>query len=262
MKVQLVRHATMLISYGGKEILVDPLLSPAGEMPPISCSPNSRRNPIIDLPVVFDQTTLATVDAILLTHTHQDHFDQAATALLPKSIPVLCQPDDEVKLQQLGFLSVLPVFTARRWNCIDFFRTGGRHGHGLVKKLMGPVSGYVLKALDEPALYIAGDTVWCPEVEGALEAYRPQMVVVFAGAAQFVSGGPITMTAEDVGRVCRKAPGSKIVVVHMEAFNHCLLSRSELAQYLQKEQLTDQVFVPNDGEGFEFTLDNQVAYPL
>lgn len=252
MKVQLVRHATLLVSYGGKEILVDPLLSPAGDMPPISCSPNSRRNPLTGLPFIFDETRLAAVDAILLTHIHQDHFDQAAIELLPKTIPVLCQPEDEANILRLGFSSVQPIYTACCWNGIDLFRTGGRHGQGLVRKLMGTASGYVIKASGEPALYIAGDTVWCPEVEGALEAYRPRVVVVFAGAAQFVSGGPITMTAADIGSVCRKVPASSIIVVHMEAFNHCLLTRSELAGYLEKEHLLQQVFVPSDGDCVEF----------
>ena len=253
MKLQLVRHATLLVSYGGKEILVDPLFSPAGAMSPIPCSPNTRRNPLVGLPFAFDQTRLATIDAILLTHTHQDHFDQAAIELLPKSIPVLCQPEDEGKVRQQGFSCVQPVHTACCWNGIDFFRTGGRHGHGLLRKLMGSVSGYVIEAPGEPVVYIAGDTVWCPEVEGVLETYRPGIVVVFAGAAQFVSGGPITMTAEDVGRVCRKAPGSKIVAVHLEAFNHCLLTRKELAEYLAKEQPPGRVLVPDDGDCLMFS---------
>lgn len=252
MKIQLVRHATLLLSCGGKEILVDPLLAPAGAMPPISCSPNGLRNPLVDLPPACDPARLAAVDAILLTHTHQDHFDPAAAETLPKSIPVLCQPEDEGKLNQAGFSSVRPVHTACSWNGIDFFRTGGRHGQGLVMRLMGPVSGYVIKAPLAPLVYIAGDTVWCPEVEGVLEAYRPGVVVVFAGAARFVSGGPITMTAEDVGRVCRKAPRSRVMVVHMEAFNHCLLTRRELASYLERENLAEQVLVPGDGDWTEF----------
>ncbi|MBU2701739.1 hypothetical protein Ga0466249_002858 [Sporomusaceae bacterium BoRhaA] len=56
------------------------------------------------------------------------------------------------------------------------------------------------------------------------------------------------MTAQDVIKACRKAPKSKIIAVHMEAINHCLLSRSELYTCLQQEGLVDQVFIPMDGE--------------
>jgi len=251
-KIQLIRHATLLVSCGAKTILVDPVLAPAGTRPPVDCTPHPRPNPLVDLPATIDRKRLAQVDAILLTHTHQDHFDPVAAATLSKDIPVLCQPEDEDKVRQAGFSSVEAVHTGRCWNGIDFFRTGGRHGHGLVGELMGPVSGYVIEAPGEPSLYLAGDTVWCPEVEGVLEAYRPRVVVVFAGAAQFVSGGPITMDAADVGRVGRKAPAGTVVAVHLEAFNHCLLTRRDLTAYLEGEGLAGQVLVPRDGDILTF----------
>ena len=71
---------------------------------------------------------------------------------------------------------------------------------------MAPVSGFVVRAEGSPVLYVAGDTIWCPEVEEALEVHRPDVVVVNAGAARLLEGDPITMTAGDVARVCRAAP--------------------------------------------------------
>ena len=67
-----------------------------------------------------------------------------------------------------------------------------------------------------------------------------------AGAAQFLHGDPITMTAGDVVRVCRAAPQAQVVAVHMEAINHCLLTREELAQ--QAESAGVRVVIPEDGE--------------
>jgi len=63
-------------------------------------------------------------------------------------------------------------------------------------KRMAPAPGFVLRADGEPTLYIAGDTIWCPEVHGTLGKYEPAIVVVNAGAAQFLEGGPITMSAD------------------------------------------------------------------
>jgi L-ascorbate metabolism protein UlaG (beta-lactamase superfamily) len=116
---------------------------------------------------------------------------------------------------------------------------------------MGPVSGFVVRAEDSPTLYVAGDTIFCPEVEEALNAHEPDVVVVNAGAARFLKGGPITMTAEDVARVCRAAPEALVVAVHMEAINHCLLTRDELGEELRREGLADQVAIPADGESLE-----------
>jgi L-ascorbate metabolism protein UlaG (beta-lactamase superfamily) len=96
-------------------------------------------------------------------------------------------------------------------------------------------------------LYVAGDTIWCDEVAEALDAHAPDVVVVNAGAARFETGDPITMTADDVVAVARHAPQARVVAVHLEAINHCGLSRADLHQRLQAEGLTDRVTVPEDG---------------
>ena len=99
----------------------------------------------------------------------------------------------------------------------------------------------------DPGVYVAGDTIWCPEVEEALYNNEPDVIVVNAGAAQFLTGDPITMTAEDVVRVCRVAPDAQVVAVHMEAINHCLLTRAELDERLREEGLNGRVEIPADG---------------
>ncbi len=108
---------------------------------------------------------------------------------------------------------------------------------------MGAVSGFVLAAAGEPTLYIAGDTIWCEEVRTALEQHQPDDVVVNAGAAQLAEGDPITMTAGEVIETARFAPDARVVAVHMEAINHCLLTRAEL----EAADLVERVLVPVDG---------------
>jgi hypothetical protein len=41
------------------------------------------------------------------------------------------------------------------------------------------------------------------------------------------------------------------VAVHMEAINHCLLTRDELREKLQSEGLLGRVEIPADGETLE-----------
>jgi L-ascorbate metabolism protein UlaG (beta-lactamase superfamily) len=98
---------------------------------------------------------------------------------------------------------------------------------------------------------VAGDTIWCPEVEEALDAHVPDVVVVNAGAARFLEGEPITMTAEDVAKVCHALPDALVIAVHMEAINHCLLTRDDLKEEMQKEGLAERVRIPADGETLE-----------
>ncbi|MDT8900217.1 MBL fold metallo-hydrolase [Anaeroselena agilis] len=245
MELRLVRHATHIVNMGGVKLLVDPVLSPAGAMPPIDNSPNPLRNPLVGLPI--NESDLAAVDGILCTHTHRDHFDAAAAERLPKELPVFCQPADEAKFRDFGFVKVTAVGDTAEWRGVSLTRTGGRHGSGELAERMGPVSGYVLRCPGEPTLYIAGDTVWCPEVAAALAEHRPEVIVLFAGAAQFLSGGPITMGTADIAAVCAAAPAARVMVVHMEAFNHCLLTRPLLREFLEREGLAAQVTVPADG---------------
>ena len=116
---------------------------------------------------------------------------------------------------------------------------------------MAPVSGFVVQAENSPSFYVAGDTVWCEEVQEAPLAHRPDVIVVNAGAAQFLEGDPITMTAEDVARVCREAPEARVIANHMEAINHFLLTRTELATALDEQGLAGRVEIPADGETLE-----------
>ena len=104
---------------------------------------------------------------------------------------------------------------------------------------------------DSVTLYIAGDTIWCGEVQDALREHRPAVVVVNAGAAQFLEGEPITMTADDVIATCQAARASKVVAVHMEAINHCLLTRADLGFQLEAARVMESVVIPADGEGLE-----------
>lgn len=251
MHIQLIRHATLKVGYKGRTFLVDPMFSREGELPAVVNSPNQRPNPGVELPLPVSDV-LAGIDAILVTHTHADHLDPAATGLLPKHLPLFCQPPDREKLLELGFEQVFPVEGEREWEGIRLTRTGGRHGTGEIGEKMGPVSGFVLKANQEPTLYIAGDTIWCEEVERAISVHQPEVVVPFAGAARFLTGDPITMTKEDIARLAECAGESQLFVAHMEVWNHCLLSRRELRDYMSERGLSARVRVPEDGETVEY----------
>jgi L-ascorbate metabolism protein UlaG (beta-lactamase superfamily) len=251
MNIQLVRHATLRLQYGNRRLLIDPMFSPAGTLATTPNTPNPVANPLVDLPLPTAEL-LELMDAVIITHLHRDHLDDTAIAALPKHLPLFCQPEDRQKLEQHGFTDVRPVTGELQWAGIRICRTGGQHGTGEIGRMLAPVSGFVLQANGEPTLYLAGDTIWCADVEQALDAYRPAIVVVNAGAARFLTGDPITMTAEDIEQVARTAPHAEIVVAHMEAWNHCLLTRDELRAFLQERQLDGRVHVPENGEWYRY----------
>ncbi|UOQ72113.1 MBL fold metallo-hydrolase [Hymenobacter cellulosilyticus] len=249
MQVQLIRNATLLLKVAGKTLLVDPLLAPRFQYDPIPQTANTVRNPTVDLPFAATElpALLASLDAVLLTHTHLDHWDTVAQQQLPKDLPILCQPADTELLRTAGFTQVLPIDTQLEWEGIRVYRTSGQHGRGEIGRQMGTVSGFVVEA-EGQRLYIAGDTIWCEEVEQALDLYHPNFIVVNAGAAQFLQGGAIVMTAADVAQVARHAPQASIYAVHLEAVNHCAEDRATTRAYLAQQGLTARVHVPADGE--------------
>jgi hypothetical protein len=51
--------------------------------------------------------------------------------------------------------------------------------------------------------FIAGDTIWCPIVQAVLNQYHPDHIVVNTGAPRYLTGEPITMTADDVVTVAK-----------------------------------------------------------
>jgi len=236
MRVTLIRNATIILELSGRRILVDPMLDAARARPPIENTANPVPNPTVGLPFPAEEVVRG-VDAVLVTHRHRDHFDGTAERLLPRDVPTFCQPDDASAFSDLG-LDVRPVGDTLDWNGLTIRRVPGRHGSGAVAEALAPVSGFVLDDL-----YLAGDTVWYEDVAETIERFSPRVAIVNAGGASFLEGGLIVMGIDDVREVASRVP--VVVCVHMEALNHCFLSRDELAAAVPG------VVIPRDGETVE-----------
>jgi len=236
MRITLVRNATVVLELDGRRILVDPMLDPAGARPAITGTANPVRNPTVELPFPPEEVVHG-LDAVLVTHRHKDHFDDTAERLLPRDVPVFCQPEDATALRELG-LDARAVEETLDWDGLTWHRVPARHGHGAVAEALAPVSGFVLGEL-----YLAGDTVWYEAVEETIERFSPRVAVVHAGGASFLEGGLIVMGIDDVREVASRVP--VVVCVHMEALNHCFLSRTDLAAAVPG------VRIPRDGETVE-----------
>lgn len=253
-QIDFIRHATFILRVGGVNILVDPMLSNKGEMDAVGNAPRTERIPMVPLP--FPETSikekLGNIDAVMITHTHRDHWDVKAQSILNKETTLICQPPDAEKLKQQGFSNLISVMEVVDFKGLKIFRVGGQHGTGEIGTRMGPVSGFVI-AYGKKKIYVAGDTVWCSEVEQTISIHKPDMIVVNAGAAQFNQGDPITMTSKDVIRVINAQPSAIVVAVHMETVNHCLLTRSDLKNELESANLSKRSRIPNDGESIYIT---------
>ncbi|MDN7242287.1 MBL fold metallo-hydrolase [Planococcus sp. N028] len=253
MNIQQIRNATLVLNYAGKKLLVDPFLAEKGAYPPF---PNAARqdqnNPLDSLPVPLNEI-IAGLDAVIVTHLHLDHWDDAAKEALPKDIKLFVQnEEDEKEVRNSGFQNVEVLQEDTVFEGIQLIKTKGEHGRGEILNLTGVVSGVVFKHQDEKTLYVAGDTVWYDGVEEPIAAHKPEVIVVNAGANQFLEGGSIVMDQEDVYEVHQAAPAATIISVHMESANHWGLSKEDLKSFAAEKGFSSQLFVPADGESYTF----------
>lgn len=255
MKIRQVRNATLVLEYAGTRFLVDPMLGDRGAYPAFQGTPNDHlRNPIVDLPV--PATDLLDVDAVIVTHTHLDHWDDAARRLVPKDLPIFMQNEkDAADIQAAGFADTRVLGEATAFNGITMSRTPGQHGsdaaYAIAGARLGSVCGVVFTQPQEKTLYIAGDTIWHPFVAESLRKHEPDVVVLNCGGNRINGLGDIVMNADDVAQVYESAPRATILASHMEAVNHAMLSRQALREFLDARAMTGRVHVPNDGDLLE-----------
>jgi L-ascorbate metabolism protein UlaG (beta-lactamase superfamily) len=167
--VQWLGHAAFEItSPGGTTILIDPFLS-ANPSTPDSLKRLARYKP----------------DAILVTHSHDDH------ALDAKAISQLSPASKVISVYEWVNAQGFPQNQAMGGNVGGTFRVGDVTIH-IVPAVHssepgGRPVGFVLEFADRRTLYHTGDTWMFGDMDLIQEFYHPNIILVCAG------GGPYTM---------------------------------------------------------------------
>jgi L-ascorbate metabolism protein UlaG (beta-lactamase superfamily) len=254
--IQFIRHATLVLNYGGVKLLIDPFLAEKGRYPGFPGTANSElSNPLVELPVKPE--SLINVDAVLVSHLHLDHWDEAAVQILPKGIKILSQnEDDAAVIRSQGFNNVEALPDSKNFKGVNITKTFCQHGTDTaysipdIATFLGNPSGFFFNAEGEKSIYFLGDTLLIDEVVNNLKSLKPDVVVVNAGNASFATNelGPVTMGKEDVEKVHNLLPDATIIVMHMEAVNHCILTRKELKEFVSEKGIQHKVVIPEDGQ--------------
>lgn len=262
MRFTQIRSATVIIEFAGHKFLIDPMLAEKDAYPGFPGTVNNHiRFPTAPLPVPVSQ--LFEVDAVIATHIHPDHWDEAAARLIPKDKPIFCQSQrDAEAIRSEGFTNVSVLGEITSFGALSIHKTPGQHGgdkiveSGLWKEVLGDVCGLVFKHPDEKTLYIAGDTVWYEGVQRSIERHKPAVIVLNSCDAKVfedqLGDMSIIMSKEDVCAVCKAAPEATVIASHMEAVNHATLTRAQLSAHLSEAGLREQVRIPADGEAYTF----------
>ncbi|MFC6564528.1 MBL fold metallo-hydrolase [Actinoplanes utahensis] len=163
-------NATTLLRLGVFTLLTDPAFGPAGSRVYLGYGAWSRR--LRDPAMAYPQ--LAKPDAVLLSHLHGDHFDRAARRAIPADMPIVTTPQAQRRLRRKRFEKTvgLPTWEAEEWRrdgqLLRITALPGRHGPGLVDRLLPDVMGSLLEwEVDGQRmlrLYVTGDTLYRPNL--------------------------------------------------------------------------------------------------
>lgn len=258
-QIQKIRNATVKISYADTTFLVDPMFAKKATYSGFEGTYRSElRNPLVDLPIK-PETILADVDAIIVTHTHLDHWDDVAQAAIPKNMPVFVQNKHDRKTIQSQDFKDVRVLTQTTFQKVKLTKTGGQHGTDSMFQVpalaenLGSSMGVVFEVPQHKTIYLAGDTIWHQEVDQSIEKYKPDVIILNTGNA-LVNGfdDSIIMGKADTFTATQKAPNAKIIAVHMDAVNHMAVSRADVSQFVKEKLIEDKVLIPLDGETLSF----------
>ena len=248
MVIQQIRNATLIIEYGSNTFLIDPWLQDQGtgfsakavrpEMQGIKCPINA----LPDSP----ERILRGVDYCLVTHLHFDHF---SSDYLPRDLKIVAQNhEDAEKIREMGFENTV-AFESELLTIggVVIRKTKAIHGdNDIVVEKMGEVCGYVFEAPGERRLYIAADTVYCPEVEQTIKTFQPDVIILNCCEAT-TPLGRLIMDLSDIEKVCQAAPQAVVIASHLDSVNHALLTRKDITAFAKEKDLAG-IRVPEDGE--------------
>lgn len=253
---QQIRNATGKVEIANKNSSLTQCYQKKDTYPGFEGSHNSQlRFPLIELPMSVKDVYKG-VEAVIVTHTHLDHWDDEAQKKLPKDLLIIAQHEDDAKLiRSQGFKNVKVLNESMQFGDVTLTKTHGAHGTdemyaSPLSELLGEAMGVVFKAKGHKTVYLAGDTVWNADVNKAITKYKPDVMILNTGDARslmFPDTG-IIMGTKDVRHAYEMSPKAKIITVHMDAVNHTAVTRAEMRAYVKENKLGDRVVVPNDGD--------------
>ena len=258
MKITQVRNATIIVEYNNTKFLIDPWLMPKDFMPGFEAAINFEiRQPRVDLP--FEIEKIIDANAVIITHIHPDHWDDFAEKDLNKDTKIFVQSDcDKDYILSKGFKNVEIISTeGTEFNNTTLYKTSTQHGK---KEILKPICekigmpydamGVVFKSKNEKTLYLAGDSIWCSEINEAINKYIPDIIIVNACAATVLNGEKIIMGIEDIKEVMKYAPEAIIIASHMDTVSHLSITRKDLKEFKQENNIKN-LLIPDDGSTIE-----------
>jgi len=232
-RLTFIGTATTLIQVGSFTVLADPNFLHQGQRVYLGKGLWSRR---LTDPALRPEE-LPTLDAVLLSHLHGDHFDRVARAKLPRTQPVVTTAAAARRLTDWGFeakgLDTWQDETLVRGNeTLRIESLPGIHGRGVMAPLMPPVMGALLEhRVDGEVrrrIYQSGDTLTGDHLDEIARRHPDiDLALVHLGGTR-VLFHTVTMDGQQGADFLRRVEPKQAVPVHYDDYR---VFRSPLSDF-------------------------------
>ncbi len=199
------------------------------------------------------------IDLVLLSHLHGDHFDRVAEERLDKMLPIVTTPHAARWLEGKGFR---PPTGLRTWESLIVRKGGvrlrvtampGTHAPGALRKILPPVMGSMLEFEDAEGdvrlrLYITGDTLIHDRLREIPARYPGIDLALLHLGGTRILGLLVTMDADQGIEMMRIVDPRAAVPIH---YNDYTVFKSPLEDF-KRAVFEDRVRYLAHGETYEF----------
>lgn len=252
--------ATLLLRFAGFTILTDPNFLHQGDHIHVGYGLQAVRqtNPAIEI------NELPPLDAIILSHMHEDHFDRVAARKLQKDIPIVTTLQATKALKKKRFFRTYPLKT---WKTLTLEKGDvlltitampGKHAPGPLSYLLPPVMGSMLEFQNARRqtilrLYITGDTLLYKALKEIPRRYPDiDLAILHLGGTKFY-GLMLTMDARQGVEAVKLINPHEAIPVHYDDYNVFKSSLEDFQQAVTKAGLTHRVRYLKRGDTYNFT---------
>ncbi|MEV5763264.1 MBL fold metallo-hydrolase [Micromonospora sp. NPDC052213] len=234
-EVTFIGTATTVLRIGGFTLLTDPNFLHRGQRAYLGKGLWSRRRTDPALRIA----QLPSLDAVVLSHLHGDHFDRMARRHLDRELPIVTTPEAERKLRRWGFRAAEGMPTWRSWE----LRRGGetlrltsmpeQHGPGALDLLLPDVMGTLVDlerdGNREFRLYVTGDTLNRPMLAEIPERYPDIDAMLIHLGGTRIAGVLLTMDARQGADLVELVRPKLTVPIHYDDYR---VFRSPLGHFV------------------------------
>ena len=254
--------ATVVIRYAGFTILTDPNFLHGGEQVRLGYGLRSTRR--TEPALGIDQ--LPSLDLVVLSHLHEDHFDRVAERRLDRMLPIVTTGHAASALEDKGFRQTRGLDP---WGALDITKGDvtlrvtsmpGKHGPCPLEALLPPVMGSMLEFARAGngvtfRVYISGDTLYHDDLREIPRRYPEIDLALLHLGGTRILGLLLTMDARQGLRTLRLVRPKHAIPIH---YNDYTVFRSPLRDFqrlVREAGLRERVTYLRHGETYEFGAD-------